>query len=162
MRDYLIKENRKFWHSIKETLKQFDMESNSKISKDEQTHADMFASQIIGDISSSLAEFYESVSSANLPSHDIEQIANRKLSAFTSKAEKSIEYNTAKERDEFEIALIDGGHTGDTFALASKSLYNSLNQESNKMEHALDETITKITSFESAPTFETEQALRSN
>ncbi len=159
MREYLLKQNKKFWNSVRERLQQFDMETKDHVSKDEQTQIDMFSNSAIGDISSSLAEFYENVSSSSLPKHDVEQIAASRLNAFSEKACKSIEYSTAKKRDELDITLVDGGHMGDTFALASKSLYDSLNQETVRMEQALNETIFSITSYEQKQTFAPAQQL---
>lgn len=153
MQEFLEKQNKQFWNNFREMLQQFNVEAEENLRADEQAQVSLFANETVGDIASSLAEFYQNV--LNAPEEaELEQVAATKLGRFSNNVLRAVPIKVATERDNLELTLIENGYRGNTFNLATKALYNSLYTRSTKLERALDETIEKAS--HRAPTLDRE------
>ncbi len=142
MQEFLEKQNKQFWHDFREMLQQFNVGTTANLKADEQAAVSLFANETVGDIASSLAEFYQNVLTAP-EGAELEQVATTKLGRFTNNILRAVPIKVATERDNLELTLIEGGYRGNTFNIATKALYDSLYTRSTKLERALAETIEK-------------------
>lgn len=134
---------------VRNSVKDFKMDSIEKLSLDEQNLIDLFASRTVGDIVSALVEFAQnSINSPTEIKHAKQfniQNQDEIFENFVEKVHKSVAFRCAQERDDFEIELLENGHDSrQSFALASNSIYKSINEQTDKMEPAMIDTISKI------------------
>lgn len=134
--------NARTWTTFVNTISFLKKDCNIQISAQDQTYFDMLASQITGNLSSNLLEFYAKAHNNN--SNNLLPKIEQKFQNINEKITKNYPLILSQARDEAEIFLIEQGYYLDTFNLASNSLYSSLNKNAQELGNGLDKTLDNL------------------
>ena len=138
----IIKNCREIMDIVRNSVADFKMETLDKLSADEQLMVDMFSARTVGDIVSALVEFAHNAKNALLESSELEKSIEQRFARLGKSIGRSVAFDVAQERDNFELELLENGHNPrHSFSLASNSIHKGINEQANKLEFAMIETL---------------------
>lgn len=166
----IINKCKQVMQAVRDSVKDFEMDTTDYLSADEQLIVNLFASRNVGDVVSALVEFTQDIrkslsmselSEASKHYMDKNSMSNRieeRYGGFGERAQSAFALRAAKMRDDFELELLENGHDSrQSFKLASNSIYKSVNEQIDIMEPAMVDTVEKVLADE--PQYENRAAL---
>ena len=135
--------NARIWTTFVNTISQFKNNKAQKISVEDEAYVALLATDITGNLTTNLTEFYVNAYNAE-NTQKIQQKIAEKFNKFEQIITNKLPLQISSIRDELEIYLIDRGYAGDNFATASNALFRNLTEQANQFGNGLAETLDNL------------------